>query len=96
MHELKMEMFLYIGMNNTIIKHANSKVYIMDGIVLLFQSLAGISRSTTLVVSYIMTITELPWYDSLNVVRAARKGANPNFGFQRQLQNFEFTSIKSV
>lgn len=59
-------------------------------------SLAGISRSTSLAISYIMTITEMPWYDSLNVVRAARKGANPNFGFQRQLQNFEFTTLKLV
>jgi atypical dual specificity phosphatase len=59
-------------------------------------SLAGISRSTTLVISYIMTISELPWYDSLNAVRAARKGANPNFGFQRQLQNFEYTTLKAV
>lgn len=38
----------------------------------------------------------MPWYDSLNAVRAARKGANPNFGFQRQLQNFEFTTRKAV
>jgi atypical dual specificity phosphatase len=43
-----------------------------------------------------MTISELPWYDSLNAVRAARKGANPNFGFQRQLQNFEYTTLKKV
>ena len=43
-----------------------------------------------------MTITELPWYDSMNSVRGARKQANPNFGFQRQLQNFEYTSVKNV
>lgn len=62
----------------------------------LVHCLAGISRSTTLATSYIMTVTEMPWYDSLNAVRAARKGANPNFGFQRQLQNFEFTTRKAV
>lgn len=61
-----------------------------------FVSLAGISRSTTLAVAYVMTVTEMPWYEALNVVRAARKGANPNFGFQRQLQNFEFTTLKSA
>ena len=38
----------------------------------------------------------MPWYDSLSVLRATRKGANPNFGFQRQLQNFEFTTLKTV
>jgi len=29
-------------------------------------------------------------------VRGARKGTNPNFGFQRQLQSYEYTSIKQV
>lgn len=58
--------------------------------------MAGISRSTTLVIAYIMTITELPWYDAMNAVREARKHANPNFGFQRQLQNFEYTTLKTV
>ncbi len=43
-----------------------------------------------------MTITELPWYDSMNSVRGARKQTNPNFGFQRQLQNFEHTTVKQV
>ena len=43
-----------------------------------------------------MTVVEMPWYDSMNAVRGARKGANPNFGFQRQLQNFEHTTIKTV
>ena len=62
----------------------------------LVHCLAGISRSTSLVIAYIMTITEMPWYDCLNAVRAARKHANPNFGFQRQLQNFEYTTIKVI
>jgi hypothetical protein len=43
-----------------------------------------------------MCITEMPWYDSLNAVRGARKHTNPNFGFQRQLQNFEYTTLKEV
>jgi atypical dual specificity phosphatase len=43
-----------------------------------------------------MVITGMPWYDAMNAVRAARKQANPNFGFQRQLQNFEYTSLKEV
>jgi protein-tyrosine phosphatase len=66
-----------------------------DILVLCF-SMAGISRSTTLVISYIMTVCEMSWCDSMNAVRAARKGANPNYGFQRQLQNFEFTTLKMV
>jgi hypothetical protein len=35
-------------------------------------------------------------YDSLNACRAARNQTNPNFGFQRQLQNFEYTTLKTV
>ena len=43
-----------------------------------------------------MVITEMPWHDAMNAVRGSRKNTNPNFGFQRQLQSFEYTTIKSV
>jgi hypothetical protein len=59
-------------------------------------SLAGVSRSVTIAIAYIMTATDLSYQDSLNTVRGARKIANPNFGFQRQLQNYEFTQVKTV
>ncbi|CAF1035739.1 unnamed protein product [Brachionus calyciflorus] len=62
----------------------------------LVHCLAGVSRSATLAISYVMVVTSLPWYDSMNAARAARERINPNFGFQRQLQNFEFTNIKTV
>nr|XP_060163754.1 dual specificity protein phosphatase 22 isoform X2 [Globicephala melas] len=51
--------------------------------------LAGVSRSVTLVVAYIMTVTDFGWEDALRTVRAGRSCANPNLGFQRQLQEFE-------
>ncbi|XP_023597792.1 dual specificity protein phosphatase 22 isoform X5 [Trichechus manatus latirostris] len=51
--------------------------------------LAGVSRSVTLVTAYIMTITDFGWEDALHTVRAGRSCANPNLGFQRQLQEFE-------
>ncbi|XP_074204056.1 dual specificity protein phosphatase 22 isoform X6 [Camelus bactrianus] len=51
--------------------------------------LAGVSRSVTLVVAYIMTVTDFGWEDALHTVRAGRSCANPNLGFQRQLQEFE-------
>ncbi|KAM6948422.1 dual specificity protein phosphatase 22-B isoform 2-T2 [Aplochiton taeniatus] len=51
--------------------------------------LAGVSRSVTLVVAYIMTVTGLGWQETLTAVRAARPCAAPNVGFQRQLQEFE-------
>ncbi|XP_066862969.1 dual specificity protein phosphatase 22 isoform X4 [Kogia breviceps] len=55
----------------------------------LVHCLAGVSRSVTLVVAYIMTVTDLGWEDALRTVRAGRSCANPNLGFQRQLQEFE-------
>uniref|UniRef100_A0A8B9XIC3 JNK pathway associated phosphatase n=2 Tax=Bos TaxID=9903 RepID=A0A8B9XIC3_BOSMU len=55
----------------------------------LVHCLAGVSRSVTLVVAYIMTVTDFGWEDALHTVRAGRSCANPNLGFQRQLQEFE-------
>ncbi|KAK9887652.1 hypothetical protein WA026_023731, partial [Henosepilachna vigintioctopunctata] len=47
------------------------------------------SRSVTVAVAYIMTVTNLNWKESLKVVKAGRAVANPNLGFQKQLQEFE-------
>lgn len=47
-------------------------------------------------VAYIMTITDFGWEDALSVVRAARSCANPNMGFQRQLQEFEKHDVVQV
>uniref|UniRef100_K7F6Q5 Dual specificity phosphatase 15 n=1 Tax=Pelodiscus sinensis TaxID=13735 RepID=K7F6Q5_PELSI len=50
--------------------------------------LAGISRSTTLVIAYVMAVTELSWQEVLQAVRAVRPIANPNPGFKQQLEEF--------
>lgn len=55
----------------------------------LIHCLAGMSRSVTVAVAYIMTATHLNWKEALKVVRAGRAVANPNTGFQTQLQEFE-------
>ncbi|KAK9871426.1 hypothetical protein WA026_012803 [Henosepilachna vigintioctopunctata] len=55
----------------------------------LIHCLAGMSRSVTVAVAYIMTVTNLNWKESLKVVKAGRAVANPNLGFQKQLQEFE-------
>lgn len=55
----------------------------------LVHCLAGVSRSVTLVVAYIMTVTGLGWQEALAAVRVVRSCAGPNLGFQRQLQEFE-------
>ena len=54
------------------------------------------SRSVTLVIAYIMTITELNFPTVMNSVRGARKIAYPNYGFQKQLERFEFSKLTSV
>lgn len=36
-----------------------------------------------------MSVSHLSWRDALRVVRVGRKIANPNAGFQIQLQEFE-------
>lgn len=54
------------------------------------------SRSVTVAVAYIMTCTNLPWKDALKVVRAGRAVANPNFGFQKQLQEYEDSKLFEV
>ncbi|XP_056149732.1 dual specificity protein phosphatase 22-B [Lampris incognitus] len=62
----------------------------------LVHCLAGVSRSVTLVVAYIMTVTGLGWQEALAAVRVARPCAGPNVGFQRQLQEFEATQAEQV
>ncbi|XP_008332519.1 dual specificity protein phosphatase 22-B [Cynoglossus semilaevis] len=59
----------------------------------LVHCLAGVSRSVTLVVAYIMTVTGLGWQEALAAVRVARPCAGPNLGFQRQLQEFEANQV---
>ncbi|XP_015833311.1 dual specificity protein phosphatase 22 isoform X1 [Tribolium castaneum] len=59
----------------------------------LIHCLAGMSRSVTVAVAYIMSVTNLNWKEALKVVRAGRAVANPNLGFQKQLQDFEATRL---
>ncbi|XP_075224600.1 dual specificity protein phosphatase 22 [Lycorma delicatula] len=59
----------------------------------LIHCLAGMSRSVTVAVAYIMSVTSLNWKEALKVVRVGRSVANPNFGFQRQLQEFEVSRL---
>ncbi|XKL62226.1 hypothetical protein PGB90_002059 [Kerria lacca] len=59
----------------------------------LIHCLAGMSRSVTVTTAYIMTVTDLSWKDALKVVRVGRTVANPNSGFQKQLQEFEMTRL---
>lgn len=59
-----------------------------------FYSLAGMSRSVSVCVAYIMSATQLSFQESLKVVRAGRHIANPNPNFQNQLQDFELYKLE--
>ncbi|XP_028328115.1 dual specificity protein phosphatase 22-B isoform X2 [Gouania willdenowi] len=62
----------------------------------LVHCLAGVSRSVTLVVAYIMTVAGLSWQEALAAVKVARPCAGPNLGFQQQLQEFETTQAEEL
>ncbi|XP_043120954.1 dual specificity protein phosphatase 22-A isoform X3 [Puntigrus tetrazona] len=55
--------------------------------------LAGVSRSTTMVVAYLMTVTNYGWEECLNAVKAVRSFVDPNYGFQLQLQEFQMKHV---
>ena len=60
------------------------------------NSLAGVSRSASIVVAYIMTVTNFTFRQALDAVRGARRCVSPNFGFQRQLLDFELENLAAV
>ncbi|CAL8404153.1 unnamed protein product [Boreogadus saida] len=59
----------------------------------LVHCLAGVSRSTTVVVAYLMTVTPYGWEECLTAVKAVRPFVGPNAGFQKQLQEYQTTSV---
>ncbi|XP_032556870.1 dual specificity protein phosphatase 22-A-like isoform X1 [Chiroxiphia lanceolata] len=60
----------------------------------LVHCLAGVSRSTTILVAYLMTVTELGWESCLAATKAVRPYVSPNCGFQQQLQEYERTLLQ--
>ncbi|XP_062963174.1 dual specificity protein phosphatase 15 isoform X1 [Cynocephalus volans] len=62
----------------------------------LVHCFAGISRSTTIVTAYVMTVTGLGWLDVLEAIKATRPIANPNPGFRQQLEEFGWGSSRKL
>jgi dual specificity MAP kinase phosphatase len=56
---------------------------------ILVHCLAGVSRSVTITVAYLMYKCSLSLNDAFNVVRSRKSNIAPNFHFMEQLYNFE-------
>lgn len=50
--------------------------------------LMGVSRSVTIIVAYLITVTDMQLDKAHDFVRARRFFANPNFGFREQLKRY--------
>jgi protein-tyrosine phosphatase len=55
----------------------------------LVHCFAGISRSATIVIAYIMRKYRLPFSKAYELVKARRSCVFPNFGFTQQLKAYE-------
>lgn len=55
----------------------------------LIHCMAGISRSTTLLIAYLIRYRGMKSDDALNYVRSRRSIVNPNPGFWNQLKQYE-------
>lgn len=60
-----------------------------NGIITLVHCMAGISRSASLVIAFIMRSRGIGYDDAFNEVRRLRKCIDPNDGFVRQLRTYE-------
>uniref|UniRef100_A0A1A8GJQ7 Dual specificity phosphatase 22a n=1 Tax=Nothobranchius korthausae TaxID=1143690 RepID=A0A1A8GJQ7_9TELE len=65
----------------------------LNGGACLVHCLAGVSRSTTMVVAYLMTVTHYSWEECLSAVKAVRSFVGPNYGFQQQLEEYQNTKV---
>ncbi|KAK7913032.1 hypothetical protein WMY93_013243 [Mugilogobius chulae] len=65
----------------------------LNGGACLVHCLAGVSRSTTMVVAYLMTVTKYDWEECLSAIKAVRSFVGPNYGFQQQLQEYQITLV---
>ncbi|PNF34417.1 hypothetical protein B7P43_G13249 [Cryptotermes secundus] len=61
----------------------------------LVHCLAGVSRSVTVTVAYLMYKLSLSLNDAFNMVRARKSNIAPNFHFMQQLHNFECELTRS-
>ncbi|KAF0027764.1 dual specificity protein phosphatase 19-like [Scophthalmus maximus] len=65
-----------------------------EGGVVLVHCNAGVSRSSSVVIGYLMWREGLPFGDAYSQVKQARPSTRPNPGFYRQLQNYKAGSVQ--
>ena len=64
-------------------------LFIDDNKKVLVHCFAGLSRSTTIVIAYLMWKNQLSFLEAIHLVEQIRPNINPNFGFVKQLKMFE-------
>ena len=56
---------------------------------ILIHCMAGVSRSSSFVIAYLMWNKKISYEDALNIVCNKRPNVFPNFGFREQLKMFD-------
>lgn len=91
----------YLSLNIEDDDEENISIYFEDTITFIEQSLsnvlvhcyAGVSRSATIVIAYLIKCHRWSLEDSKSYLKSKRPCICPNYGFIRQLQEFEYKSI---
>jgi protein-tyrosine phosphatase len=63
------------------VRSTNGRIYV--------HCQAGISRSVTIVIAYLMNSQKISYKQALDLVKERRPNVKPNYGFTKQLQEFE-------
>ena len=61
---------------------------INEGKNVLVHCFAGVSRSSSIVIAYLMRCHKMEYIKAFNIVKSKRPWINPNYGFQGQLRRY--------
>jgi len=79
--------------NTDIVSHFDECFAFIDNAIdaggrVLVHCMAGVSRSASIVIGYLMKVKDMDFETAFNHVKAKRPSIRPNDGFMRQLQNY--------